>query len=158
MKLPSVGDVLAPVLARVAVEKRPLLIAAAERMAGQRYRGWARDAADADRKAGLETCADREEEIARRVESLFTDAGSLQRELTAALPDLAEVNQSLFAPYTIEEQFRIQAQGERLGAATWRSFAKHAESQQTAEVFESCAVLEEESATFLESLLASCQR
>jgi len=157
MKLPSVGDVLAPILARVAVEKRPLLIAAAERMAAQRYRGWARDAA-ADRKAGLEACADREEEIARRVESLFTDAGSLQRDVVAAVPELAEVNRSLFAPYTIEEQFTIQAQGERLGAATWRSFARHAESQQTAKVFESCAVLEEESATFLESLLDSSQR
>ena len=158
MKLPSVGDVLAPILARVAVEKRPLLIAAAERMAAQRYRGWARDAADADRKAGLEACADREEEIARRVESLFTDARSLQRDVVAAVPELAEVNRSLFAPYAIEEQFRIQAQGERLGAATWRSFARHAESKQTAEVFESCAVLEEESATFLESLLDSSQR
>ena len=158
MKLPSIGDVLAPILARVAIEKRPLLIAVAERMAADRYRGWARDTADANRQAGLQACAGREEEIARRVESLFTDARSLQRQLTAALPDLAEVNQSLFAPYTIEEQFRIQAQGERLGAATWRSFAKHAESQQTAEAYESCAVLEEESATFLESLLDSSQR
>jgi len=157
MKLPSVGDVLAPILARVAIEKRPLLIAAAERMAAQRYRGWAGDAADADRKAGLEACADREEEIAQRVESLFTDAGSLQRDVVAGVPELAEVNRSLFAPYTIEEQFRIQAQGERLGAATWRSFAKHAESQQTAKTYESCAVLEEESATFLESLLDSSQ-
>ena len=41
----------------------------------------------------------------------------------------------------------LQAQGERLGAATWRSFAAGA-------VFLGCALLEEENAACLETLLA----
>jgi rubrerythrin len=151
-QLPSVGEVLGPILARVPVEKRPLVIAAAERMAAERYRGWAREVVDAEQKSGLQACAEREDEIARRVESLFADAASAQRELTAGLPGIAELNLLLFGPHTIGEQFRIQAQGERLGAATWRFFARHAENPQTAQVFESCAVLEEESAAFLEAL------
>jgi hypothetical protein len=151
-QLPSIGEVLGPILARVPIEQRPLLIAAAERMAAERYRGWAREVGDAERRSGLQACAEREDEIARRVESLFPDAASLQRELTATLPGLEELNLLLFDSHTIDEQFRIQAQGERLGAATWRSFARHAQTQRTAEVFESCAVLEEESAAFLESL------
>ena len=101
----------------------------------------------------LDLAMDSSRDIARLLEIM----AALRTPGTGCPWDLEQTFETI-APYTIEEQFRIQAQGERLGAATWRSFARHAESQQTAKVFESCAVLEEESATFLESLLDSSQR
>ena len=62
-------------------------------------------------------------------------------------------NRSVFADQPLSAQLRIQAGGERLGAVTWRAFAKQADSP-AREVFEACAGLEEESALVLESILA----
>ncbi len=151
--MPSIATILAPVLGRVAVERRPLLIAIAERMAAERYRGWAAQTADPARAAALRACADREDEIATRVEALFADAAAIARELVASHPELDEVNRTLFAGRPLDEQFAIQAEGERLGAATWRSFAKAAEGR-ARETFLACAELEERSAEVLEALIA----
>ena len=91
-RLPDIGEVLAPLLAAVPREQQPLLIALAERMAAERYRGWAADPAVRDRAADLRACADREEEIARRVEALYPDAAALQVEMRRRHPELDEVN------------------------------------------------------------------
>jgi hypothetical protein len=151
-KLPNVAEVLAEVLGRVREEERPLLIALAERMAAERYRGWAGET-DGPGRAELLACADREEEIARRVESLFAEAAASQRDILARNPDLVDVNRSLFSGRPLDQQFAIQAQGERLGAATWRSLAQHARDPQARATLLGCAPLEEENAACLESLL-----
>jgi len=151
--LPNIGEVFARILQRVVEKDRPLLIAIAERLAAERYRGWANETAQAEQAAQLRACADREEEIAGRVEALIPDAAAIQREILAKHPDLADVNRSVFAGRPRSDQFRMQAQGERLGAATWRSFAKQAESRAARETFLACAELEETSALVLESLL-----
>jgi len=151
-ELPNVAEVLGRVLQRVPPQDRPLLIALAERMAAERYRGWAADPANRSRRSGLLACADREEEIARRVESLHPAAASVQRDMLAKHPDLEEINRELFAGRPLEEQFAIQARGERLGAATWRSLARRAEVEAERQTFLGCALLEEESAAYLESL------
>jgi hypothetical protein len=70
-----------------------------------------------------------------------------------ANPDLLDVNRTLVAGRPLQEQFRVQADGERLGAATWRSFAKHAGTPAARDALLACALLEEESAAFLESIL-----
>ena len=150
--LPDIAEVFGQLLRRVPRERQPLLIALAERMAAERYRGWAGDAADADRRAALLACADREEEIARRVEALYPEAASVQREILAGHPDLPELNRSLFAPHAVQQQLTLQAQGERLGAATWRAFAKHPASDEARKTFLGCALLEEQNADFLESI------
>jgi hypothetical protein len=147
--LPDVGQVLAPVLARVAAEQRPLLIALAERLAADRYRGWAAASNDPQRREQLLACAQREEDIARRVEALYPDAGRVQRDIAAQNPDLQDVNRTLFADRPLEEQYTIQARGERLGAATWRALAKHVPHAR--DTFLACAELEEASAAVLES-------
>jgi hypothetical protein len=54
----------------------------------------------------------------------------------------------------LPHQFTIQAQGERLGAATWRAFARHTEVPSVRDTFLVCAELEEQSATVLEAILA----
>jgi hypothetical protein len=152
-ELPNIGAAIAPVLQRVPREQQPLLIAFAERLAAERYRGWAGKVDDADQKAALLACAAREEEIASRIERLYPRAESTQQDLLAANPDLLDINSKLFASLTLEQQFRVQAQGERLGAATWRAFAKHATEDAASDVFLACALLEEESAELLESLV-----
>jgi hypothetical protein len=152
-ELPDVGAALAPLLARVPRARQPLLIALAERMAAERYRGWAGEWPDAEGRAELLACAAREEEIAAKVEALFPDAAAAQAGLRTAHPELPELNRGLFAGRPLAEQFRIQANGERLGAATWRSFARHeAEGARRAALL-ACAELEEASARVLEALL-----
>ncbi len=151
-ELPDIAGVLMTVLQRVPSAQQPLLIAFAERLAADRYRGWATQAIDQQDRSGLFACADREEEIATRIESLYPNAKSIQQDLLAANPDLLEINRTLFAPLTLEQQFRLQAQGERLGAATWRAFAAHADEPRVRDVFLACAPLEERSAELLEKL------
>jgi PhnB protein len=151
--IPSIGDAFARVLERVGREQRPLLIAIAERLAAERYRGWAKEHLMAEHAARLLACAQREDEIAGRVEALFPDAARIQREILAKHPDLADVNRSLFAGRPLHVQFRIQANGERLGAATWRAFAKHEPNSTARDSYLACAELEEASAVVLESLL-----
>jgi hypothetical protein len=138
----------------VPLEQQPLLIAVAERLAAERYRGWANDPANESHRSRLLACAAREEEIARRIEALYPDAATVQRSIMATNPDFEETNRSLFAGRPLDQQFTIQAQGERLGAATWRAFSGGAKNAQARDTFLLCATLEEESAMVLESILA----
>jgi organic hydroperoxide reductase OsmC/OhrA len=150
--LPSVGEAIAPVLARVPREQQPLLIALAERLAAERYRSWASEVSDPAQRVQLLACAEREEEIARRVEALQPGAAATQRDLLAKHPEVAEINRRLFAGRPLAEQFAIQAQGERLGAATWRAFASHETDAGRRDTLLACAELEEASALVLEAL------
>ena len=152
-EIPDLATIIGPLLDRVPHEQQPLLIAVAERRAAERYRGWADGFSDAERKAELLACAEREEDIATRVEALFPEAAAIQRDIVAKIPDLEEVNRKLFAQWTLEQQFTIQARGERLGAATWRSFAKRETDATARETYLECAKLEEASAGVLESIL-----
>ena len=154
-ELPNVADILVPLLERVPREEQPLLIAIAERLAAQRYRAWAGELSNAEQRSELLACADREEEIASRVEALYPDAAAIQGGIRAKSPDLDEVNRTLFATRPLAQQFAIQAQGERLGAATWRSFVRQDESGARRETLLACAELEEENARALEALLAA---
>ncbi len=153
-ELPDIASIIGPVLQRLAPEEQPLLVALAERLAADRYREWARRATDPSDAAGLRACAGREEEIAARVEALFADPAAVQRDILGRNPDLEEINRALFAGRPLEQQLTIQARGERLGAATWRAFARQTTDPRARETFAGCAALEEESAAFLESLLA----
>ena len=149
-ELPDIAVVLATVLQRVPVAHHPLLIALAERLAATRYRGWAKQVDSPDTKAGLLACAAREEQIAERVESLHPDAKEVQGALLKS--DLLEINRTLFADLSLEQQLVLQARGERLGAATWRALARQAADPAVQTALRECATLEEESAAFLESL------
>jgi hypothetical protein len=149
---PDIARILGQLLQRVSHAERPLLIALAERLAADRYRAWAGDLDDPARHSQLLACAEREEEIARRVEALFPDAATIQRDILARNPDLGNVNRSLFAGRPLAQQFALQAQGERLGAATWRSFAGHAGETSACDTYLACANLEEENAACLEAL------
>jgi hypothetical protein len=150
--LPNLADILGPILRRVSAEQRPLLIAAAERMAANRYRRWA-ELVDESLKSGMLACAEREDEVARRVETMFPNADALQMELLSQAPELTEASGSLFASLALHDQFALQAQGERAGAATWKAYAAKASDSKVQGQFLQCARLEEDSAEFLESIL-----
>jgi hypothetical protein len=139
--------------AGVSPAERALLIALAERLAADRYRGWACEVGDPARGSQLLVCAEREEEIARRVQALHPDTATIQRDILARNPDLEDINRSIFAGRPLDQQFALQAQGERLGAATWRSFAGREEDMRARDTFLGCAKLEEENAGCLEALL-----
>ncbi len=151
-ELPDIADVVGRILQRVPRDQQPILLAQRERVSARRYRDWASEITDAARRSAFLACADREEDIAHRVEALYPAAASIQGEILAKNPDLTSITGSLFSAYPLDQQFILQARGERFGAATWRSFAEDAHSAEARKVFLDCAILEEESAAFLESL------
>ncbi|MCH8131945.1 MAG: hypothetical protein IIA30_05285 [Myxococcales bacterium] len=153
-QLPSVGELIAPIIGDVPEEQRPLLVALAEKIAAGRYRDWAEQASGSDRHALL-ACADREEEIARRVESLYPDAAAVQADLLVKHPDIEQAYRDLFSGHPIQDQYAIQADGERLGAATWRALARDADREEQRKMFLDNAELEEASAAVLEALVAA---
>lgn len=150
---PNIAVLLATVLQNVAAEHQPLLIAIAERLAADRYRGWSATPEAASHADALRACAAREEDIAGRIERLYPNAETIQARLRLQNPDLFDINRTLF-DRPLQQQWRIQAQGERLGAATWRSLARRETDPQRAQVLETCAQLEEASAEVLEGILA----
>ena len=151
--LPSVGDVVGPLILAEPEEQRPLFVALAERIAAGRYRAWAEKVKDEAARAQLLACADREEHIASRVEGLFPDAAKVQAALQAKHPDADELYRGIFGDRPLREQFTIQSRGERLGAATWRGLAGATDDADARATYEACALLEEESAEVLERLL-----
>ena len=120
---------LAPVLAATDPSDHPLLIAMLERWAAERYREWAEAVGDIAHVTLLLACAEREEEIAARVEGLFSDSEAVQARLAAANPLLKAALAGGFTWRPIDEQFAAQAAAERLGAATWRAFARRRRSR-----------------------------
>lgn len=144
---------LQPLLAQVPEPHRPLLLALAERMAAGRYRVWAELPPHSHRRDGFVECARREEDIATRIESLFPDAAHIQDRLRDELPEFEDVNAAAFDGLSLTEQLTLQAEGERLGAATWRTMAATVDDGKTRSLLLSCAGLEDKNAEFLERML-----
>lgn len=151
--IPNVAEILAGVLRKVEPKLQPVLLAKLERFAAHRYRTWASDQSAQSAREGLLACADREEEIARRVESLVADASAIQDKLLLEHPELADLNRTLFDGRPLKVQFAMQAEGERAGAAAWGAYAAAASEQSVQELLKSCSPLEQENADFLQTLL-----
>lgn len=149
---PSIASTIGPRIAAIPRSEQRFVVAYAERVAARRYRAWAVAAPDAETAEALRACAVREEEIAGRVEALSPRATEIQQTYLAAHPDLEEAYLSLFDGEPLTSQFAIQAEGERLGAATWRIFAAEQQDPAHRDVFLACAALEEASAQTLEAL------
>lgn len=151
--IPNIAEILAGVLRNIDPKLQPMLLAKLERLAAERYRTWASDHADQSTKEGLLACAEREEEIARRVESLAPNASAIQDKLLSDNPDLLDLNRTLFEGRPIEVQFAMQADGERAGAAAWSAYAAVASDPSAQELLQSCSPLEQANADFLQTLL-----
>jgi hypothetical protein len=151
----SVTARLRPIVEALPEAVRLPFIAALERGAAGRYRGWADQAALPELAAGLRACAEREEEIARRVEALAGRSAAEVPGLEAAWAAVREVAVAAFAGRPLAEQLAIQAAAERGGAEVWRELAAQAGvAPETRAVLLGCAALEEESAAWVERALA----
>jgi hypothetical protein len=148
---PDVARLLQPFFAQIPAPARPLFLAMLERIAAERYRSWATLLpVHAD---DLLACADDENEVARRVEAVFTTDADTLAQLTTLGTVARDAYADLFAGRDLFDQLRIQANAERQGAQAWRAIgAAHPDSHTTAEL-ETCALLEERSAGRLEALL-----
>lgn len=151
-EIPNIVEILRAALQKVDPRIQPLMLAKLERLAAQRYRAWAAECEDSVRE-GLLACADREDEIARRVESLTNDAAAIQDRLSSDYPELMELNRTLFAGRPLKVQFAMQADGERAGAAAWNSFAAVTQDLSSQELLRGCSALEQANADFLQTLL-----
>ncbi len=151
--LPDIARILGEALQGIEPSLQPLLLAALERLAARRYRAWAGDHDNPEVEAGLLACADREEEIARRIESLFPDASAIQERLFAENPEMLNLNRTLFEGRPLRDQFTIQARGEQAGARAWTAIALATSDPSAKELIQSCSPLEEANAEFLHSLL-----
>jgi hypothetical protein len=151
--IPNIAEVLASVLRKIDPQLQPLLLAMLERLAAARYRAWANDHPDQSVKEGLLACADREEEIAKRVESLNPYASAIQEKLMTGNPELLDLNRTMFKDRPLKVQFAMQATGELAGAAAWKAFAVGASDPSARELLQSCSPLEQANADFLQTLI-----
>ena len=151
--VPNISEILAGVLRNIEPALQPFLLAKLERLAADRYRSWASAHPDQSVREGLLACADREEQIATRVESLVPNATAIQDKLLSDHPELLDLNRTLFEGRPLEVQFAMQAEGERAGAAAWMAYAAGASDPSVQEVLQSCSPLEQANADFLQSLL-----
>ena len=150
--LPDVGALLAGFMAQVPAANRPRFLALLERGAAERYRQWAEELPA--HAVGLRACAAREVEIAERAERVVPIDAGARATLDALIKGAREAYFGLFAGVPIREQLRIQAGAERLGAGAWRGMAAAMPDAHAREVLESCAELEEVSASFLDTVVA----
>ena len=151
--VPNIAEILAGVLRAIDPKLQPMLLAKLERLAAQRYRTWASEHGDQSSREGLLACAEREEEIARRVESLESNAAAIQDKLLSDHPELLELNRTLFEGRPIQIQFAMQADGERAGAAAWKAYAAAASDPSVQRLLQSCSALEQANADFLQTLM-----
>jgi hypothetical protein len=151
LAIPRFGELLGPYIARVPPETMPRFLALLERGAADRYRQWAERIPD--HRDGLLRCAAREDDIADRIEGAFALDESLRPQLEAPLGEAIAVYYDVFAPLSIRDQLRVQANAERQGAQAWRNIAsRHPDPAVIAQLNE-CSRLEEESADWLDDLL-----
>jgi hypothetical protein len=150
VQAPNFAVLLGPFIGEVPEEGRPRFLALLERGAAERYRAWARELPE---HAGtLLACAEREDEIADRVEAVFPVAAELEKEVARPLPRARDVYYDVFAGMPVRDQLAVQADAERQGAAAWRGLATQQEDAAVREELERCARLEEASAEALEAL------
>lgn len=153
LEIPRFGELLAPFISRVPGPAMPRFLALLERGAANRYRVWADDLPE--HRDGLLECAASEDEIANRIEGAFALDESLRPALEAPLPEAIAVYYDVFAAFGVWDQLRIQANAERQGANAWRGIAASHPDPKVVRILESCSVLEESSADYLDHLIAT---
>jgi hypothetical protein len=152
LSIPDFGELLAPQISSVPEDAVPAFLARLERSAAQRYREWALQLPEHAR--GLLQCAQREDDIASRIDGLYpaNRADQLQA-IEAAIGPAVDSYYRVFGDLSTIQQLAVQANAERQGAAAWRAMLDDATGPDAREVLEQCARTEEASADFLDALL-----
>jgi len=149
---PSLRLLLAPLTRRLDGDERPVFMARLERLAGQRYEAWAKQAPQ--HAGALLACARGEEEIARRADALFPLTPARHAKLDALQEEARRIYDSLFVGLALREQIALQAAAERQGADVWRALAAAlALAKAAQDALAELAKTEEENAKRLEQLL-----
>ncbi len=91
---PNFGLLLAPILSQVDAESRPRFLALLERTAADRYRSWATQLPT--HAPVLLECAGREDEIADRIEAVFSIGAAKLEDLKALLPEARDIYYAAF--------------------------------------------------------------
>ena len=149
VQIPNFGELLAPFLTEVPAAALPYLLSQLERTAAARYRGWAE--ALPEHATGILACADREDDIADRVEALFPPEDEQKSLVDSIMPAAKESYYSVFEGYTPLEQMTIQENAERQGSGAWQGM-KDAYPDKAAEL-DSLSSTELESADYLRALI-----
>lgn len=149
VEIPNFGELLATHLEKVPPEGLPYMLSQLERTAAERYRGWA-DAVP-EHRDGLLACADREDEIADRVEALFPPTPENRTLVQSLIPAARDTYYAVFAEYSPVEQMTIQANAERQGANAWQGL-KEAYPAKAGQLDELSAI-EIRSADYLDTIL-----
>ncbi len=153
ISVPDFGLLLAPFIGTVPETAVPAFLARLERTAADRYRMWAE--AVPEHAKGLLECADREDEIADRVERIYPATAPEEiAAMESAIGPAKNTYYEVFAHLTPVQQMSIQAKAERQGAAAWRAMIEQENDGDTREALEQCALIEEASADYLDRLLA----
>lgn len=152
LEIPNFAVLLGAFMGEVPQEGLPYFLSLLERGAAERYRGWARELPE--KAEALLACADREDEIADRVQKLFPIAAEIEKQVNQPLPAARNAYYDAFTGHPVLDQLRIQADAERQGAAAWRGIASQHTDTAVREELERCAQLEEASADQLDGLLA----
>jgi rubrerythrin len=143
---------LGPLLAEYSLGEQLYVVALLESRSAERYREWAGQVSDAELARGLRSCAEREDDIAERIRKRFATVLAPPSDFARLAPRIQEEVASLFGGHSREEQFQIQAQAERGGQQFWTDLAAGEKDEATKRLLLECAVLEEGSAKYLESL------
>ena len=153
LQIPNFGQLLSPYIGQVPPSIMPRFLALLERGAADRYREWATMLpAHAD---VLLQCAASEDEIADRVEAVFTLDDALRDELVAPLPGAKQTYYEAFNGMDVWDQLRVQANAERQGAQAWRNISARMTDNRVIAELAACSALEEASADRLDALIAS---
>lgn len=151
IEIPKFGELLAEHLGGVPAEAYPYLLSQLERTAAARYREWA--LAVPSHRDGILQCADREDEIADRVEALFPPSDAHRALVGEIIPKAKATYYSAFEPYTPIEQMTIQANAERQGANAWQTLK--AAYPEHADALDQLSQIELRSADYLDQELES---
>ena len=145
------GALLTPVLSRVPDPDRPRFLALLERTAADRYRAWAGELPH--EAEVLNGCAQREDEIADRIEARFEIDDASLAELRTLLPEARALYYAAFDGFSIDDQLRMQADAELQGANAWRSIAQRVSDASVIAELVRCSALEEETSRVVTELL-----
>jgi len=153
VNVPDFATLLADHIGSVPEAAIPAFLARLERTAADRYRIWAQ--AVPEHTEGLLRCADREDDIADRVEKILpATAPELVTAMERAIGPARDTYYEVFSGLTPVEQMTIQANAERQGAAAWRAMIDQQSDAAIQAALEQCAQIEEVSADYLDALLA----
>ncbi|ARN72927.1 hypothetical protein [Oceanicoccus sagamiensis] len=152
--IPDFGSLLAPYIGAIPEASQPAFLSRLERTAAERYRGWAIQLPE--HKAGLLACAEREDEIATRVETVLPASSAEHTDLINQYIEPArDTYYQVFSALPVIDQLAIQANAERQGARAWRDIADQLEDPHIIEELLLCASIEEASADYLDKLIAA---